>query len=102
MFEIKKDFIGGNISVVSQSVSDVYLENELRDTNGDWFYWAFCVEGAQGKEINFHFGKHRLGYWGPAVSHDLENWHWLDCSEKDSFTCEVCKLIIFHSIHPPH
>lgn len=85
MFEIKKDFVGGNISVISQTESDVYLENELRDTNGDWFYWAFCVEGAQGKEINFHFGKHRLGYFGPAVSHDLKSWHWLEECDGNSF-----------------
>jgi hypothetical protein len=47
----------------------------LRDTVGEWFYWAFRVSGAQGKTLTFDFGeKERVGYFGPAVSHDLENW----------------------------
>ena len=44
---------GGNIFVDKQEGSHVYLKNELRDTTEDWFYWAFCVEGAQGQEITF-------------------------------------------------
>jgi len=81
------DFIGGNITVTNQSGTDVYLENQIRDTTEDWFYWAFCVEGAQGQTITFHMQQqNRVGYWGPAVSHDLKNWHWLDCAEGESFT----------------
>ena len=53
---------------------------------GDWFYWAFCVEGAEGQELTFCFQKKRLGYWGPAVSHDLKSWHWLDQVDGDRFT----------------
>ena len=83
---IHQNFIGGNIHVKEITENTVVLENELRDTVQDWFYWAFCVEGAQGKEITFHFQKNRLGYWGPAVSHDLVHWHWLDSVDKDSFT----------------
>ncbi|MBE5783896.1 MAG: hypothetical protein E7329_11340 [Clostridiales bacterium] len=77
---------GGNIFVDKQEGSHVYLKNELRDTTEDWFYWAFCAEGAQGQEITFHFQPERLGYWGPAVSHDLVDWHWYDQLERDSFT----------------
>jgi len=83
---IHTNFTGGNISIKEIRETDVYLENELRDTMGDWFYWAFAVEGAQGQEITFHFQKNRLGYWGPAVSHDLKNWHWLNQCEGDTFT----------------
>ena len=68
MIRITKDFIGGNIAVVDSMDHDVFLENELRDSDGDWFYWAFCIENAQGKELTFHLQKSRLGYWGPAVS----------------------------------
>ena len=49
--KIHKEFIGGNITVVRIDGKDVYLENELRDTTVDWFYWAFCIEGAQGMEL---------------------------------------------------
>lgn len=84
--KIHGDFIGGNIEVVNRDGNDIYLENQLRDTQHDWFYWAFCIEGAGGKELRFHMQSDRLGYWGPAVSYDLENWHWLDSVEEDSFT----------------
>ena len=84
--KIHNGFTGGNISVNKTDGNNVYLKNELRDTAGDWFYWAFCVEDAQGKELTFHFEKTRLGYWGPAVSYDLQNWHWLDDCDGDSFT----------------
>ena len=73
---IHQNFIGGNIKVVKQEGNTVYLENELRDTVGDWFYWAFCIEGAQGQTLTFKFQRDRLGYYGPAVSYDLEKWHW--------------------------
>lgn len=86
MINIHGNFIGGNISVKEISGDVVFLENELRDTQGDWFYWAFCVEGAQGRRLTFNMQGTRLGYWGPAVSHDLEAWHWLDICDGDSFT----------------
>ena len=89
MIKIHNNFRGGNISVVSQTETDVFLENELRDTGDsvtDWFYWAFCIEGAENKEITFHMQRNRLGHWGPAVSHDLEHWSWLDSCDGDSFT----------------
>ena len=86
MIKIHKDFAGGNIRVVSEKDNEIFLENELRDTVGDWFYWAFCVEGAQGRELTFRFDGMRLGYWGPAVSCDGMNWSWLGECEKNSFT----------------
>jgi len=84
--KITKDFTGGNILVKEQKSNVFYLENELRDTKGDWFYWAFCVEGAQGKTLTFNFQQNRIGYWGPAVSHDLKNWEWLGECNGESFT----------------
>ena len=73
---IHANFTGGNIRVLKIDGSHVYVQNELRDTIGDWFYWAFCVEGAQGQTLTFHFDKNWLGYYGPAISHDLYNWKW--------------------------
>lgn len=83
---IHQNFIGGNISVKEINGDIIKLENELRDTTRDWFYWAFCIEGAQNRTLTFQFQKTRLGYFGPAVSYDLKNWHWLDSVEGDSFT----------------
>ncbi|MBO5788948.1 MAG: hypothetical protein J6R42_03270 [Clostridia bacterium] len=83
---IHQHFLGGNISIKDISGDTIVLENELRDTKGDWFYWAFCVEGAENRTLTFQFQDNRLGYYGPAVSYDLENWHWLDCVEGDTFS----------------
>ena len=82
--KIHTNFIGGNSIVKNQTAQAVVLENELRDTTKDWFYWAFCVEGAQGKTITFHLQNSRLGYFGPAVSYDLETWHWLGSLDSPS------------------
>ncbi len=83
---IHKDFLGGNIKVLEQNGNVFKLDNELRDTPRDWFYWAFCVEDAEGETVRFEFPPIRLGYYGPAVSHDLENWEWLGRCEENSFT----------------
>ena len=84
--KIHADFTGGNIAVKEQTANEVWLENELRDTTRDWFYWAFCVEGAAGTTVTFHMQPIRLGYYGPAVSHDLVHWHWLNSVDGDDFT----------------
>lgn len=47
---------------------------------------GILCEGAEGKTITFKFQKNRLGYFGPAVSYDLKDWHWLDRVDGDSFT----------------
>lgn len=86
MYRIHSDFTAGNIVVISQNETDVVLENELRDTTTDWMYWAFCIEGAENLTLTFHFQDLRLGYWGPAVSHDLVNWHWSHQVEGNTFT----------------
>ncbi|MBQ6990008.1 MAG: hypothetical protein IJN58_03035, partial [Clostridia bacterium] len=83
---IHENFTGGNIRVKSIKGEVVELENQLRDTTTEWFYWAFCVEDAGGKSLTFHMQPDRLGYFGPAVSHDLKEWHWLGEVEGDSFT----------------
>ena len=106
MIRLHTDFIGGNIKVVEQNDHAFILENELRDTTEDWFYWAFCVEGAQNQTLTFHFQENRLGYWGPAISYDLVHWHWLDSVDGNSFTyhfkADESKVYFAHSMlyHP--
>ncbi len=107
---IHNKFVGGNIVVERQDGNHIYLNNELRDTPTDWFYWAFCIEGAQGQELTFHFKPVRLGFWGPAVSHDLVNWHWNEQVSDDhlSFTyrfgADETKVYFAHHMlyHPQH
>lgn len=109
---IHAKFTGGNIRILNIDGSDVYVQNELRDTMEDWFYWAFCVEGAQGTTLTFHFDKKWIGYYGPAVSHDLYNWEWLNKEaapdSSDSFTYsfgddESCVYFAHNMLyHPAH
>lgn len=85
---IHNKFTGGNISVLKTEGNTIYVEREIRDTEGDWFYWAFCVEGAQGRTLTFKFpSENRVGWFGAAVSHDLKTWYWQDTEYcPDSFT----------------
>lgn len=88
---IHQNFTGGNITIVKRDGNTFYLDNQLRDTVGDWFYWAFCVEDAEEGEFIFRFTDNRIGYWGPAVSKDLKEWHWLDACDGESFKYSFAK-----------
>ncbi len=81
---IDHDFEGGNIEVISIGDHEVTLACEQRDTEDDWFYWAFRVCGAQGKTFVFSFiDKQRVGYFGGAVSHDNKTWEWTNSALAD-------------------
>lgn len=68
---IDSDFPGGNIRVDSIDGDVVKLRPDLRDTEGDWFYFAFRVRNAQRRTIRFVFDhENRVGARGPAVSLD--------------------------------
>jgi hypothetical protein len=73
------DFPGGNIIVDAIEGNTVELHQDLRDTEGDWFYWYFRVRGAAGRTLNFEFTKGNvIGVRGPAVSSDGGwTWRWL-------------------------
>jgi hypothetical protein len=77
--QIDAEFPGGNIVVDKVEGDSVSLHQDLRDTNGNWFYWQFRVRGAQGRTLRFQFTKGDVvGVQGPAVSLDGgESWAWL-------------------------
>ena len=87
---VDADFPGGNIIVDRMEGDTVYLQQELRDTEGWWFYWYFRVSGAAGKTLRFQFsGRDPIGVRGPAVSvDDGINWAWLgaDSCADSAFT----------------
>ena len=61
----------GNIVYERTEGDTVYVHQELRDTEGDWFYWAMRVKGAAGRSVTFSFTKSvAVGVRGPAVSRD--------------------------------
>ena len=82
---VTNEMTGGNIKVISinenSSTVEVTLKNETRDSASEWFYWAFRVDGAAGRTMNFKFQQsNKVGYYGAAASTDLENWKWVKSS----------------------
>ena len=77
--EINADFPGGNIIVEKIDGDDVFLRQDLGETPGFWFYWAFVVSGATDRRLKFHFtGGDVVGTRGPAVSTDRgATWRWI-------------------------
>ena len=74
--KIHSDYAGGNIKVISIEDNLIKVEQDLRDSDW-WFYWNFCVENAQGKELVFEFMNIEVvGLWGPAMSKDNSSWEW--------------------------
>lgn len=73
------DFPGGNIVVEKIDGDTVFLKPDLRDTEGDWFYWYFAARGAAGRTLTFHFADvQKMAAFGPAVSTDQgKTWRWL-------------------------
>ena len=65
----------GNVIVESVAGDTVRVRQDLRDTKGNWFYWAFRVKGAAGRTLTFDFtdkkyGGGPVGVRGPVVSTD--------------------------------
>ena len=57
----------GNIVFEKMSNDTVYVHQDLRDTEGDWFYWAFRARGFQGRTVTFVFTKSvAVGVRGPV------------------------------------
>jgi hypothetical protein len=76
---IDSEFAGGNIIADRIEGDNAYIRQDLRDTEGDWFYWCFRVRGAAGRTLTFRFtGSPVLTSLGPAVSKDEgKTWRWL-------------------------
>jgi hypothetical protein len=95
MIQVDSEFPGGNIVVDGFDGDVVRLHQDLRDTQGWWFYWAFRVRGAQGRQLTFRFGGRRpVGPRGPAVSRDNgQSWSWLGAdavTPGDAYTDVAC------------
>jgi len=81
---ITTNFPGGNIDVLETKENIIKVKPQFRDTEGEWFYWAFCVSGAAGKTLRFDFGPYAyVGYHGPAISGDLKEWRWAGRNSED-------------------
>ena len=76
---ISNQLAGGNIQLLSISGKEALLDVELRDTEGDWFYWMFRAEFPEEGVYRFRFASpNRVGTRGPAFRRRGEvQWKWL-------------------------
>lgn len=76
---IDATYPGGNVIVEQQDAQGARLRQDIRDTEGWWFYWNFAIAGAGGKTLTFHFTDGNvIGTRGPACStDDGQTWSWL-------------------------
>ena len=76
--QIDAAFPGGSIKIDRIEGDAVFLRRDLRDTLGDWFYWAFRVRHAAGRTLTFTFASDSFAARGPAISTDGGvKWKWL-------------------------
>jgi len=77
--EIGSTIPAGNIVVEGIGAREVRIRQDLRDTEGDWFWWCFEVCGAGAETLRFRFtGSDVIGTRGPAISTDAGlSWRWL-------------------------
>jgi len=70
----------GNAIVEKIDGDTVYLHQDLRDSEQDWFYWKFRVTGAAGRTLGFRFTQtYAVGSRSAAVSTDRgKTWKWAD------------------------
>ncbi len=77
--KITSDFPGGNIiykgTDKKDGITEVCLEQDIRDTEGWWFYWNFRVDEPPERKIRFCFqNKEVVCPYGAAVSENGIDW----------------------------
>lgn len=78
-FTVDSNIPAGNVIVDGIDGDVVKVRKDLRDTAGDWIYWAFRVKGATGRTLTFKFPNAAVGSRGAAVSVDRGGtWIWSD------------------------
>ena len=102
----------GNVVVEKVEGDTVRVRPDLRDTQGDWFYWAFRVTGAAGRKLAFKFGGAYkgavVGTRGPVVSFDKGRTWAYACEQtctQTGFTYafpQDADEVWFYECHPYH
>ena len=78
-FSIDTNFAGGNIFVENISGDTLFVRPDLRDTEGEWFYWYFKIRGAENRLLTVQFTQSNVfSSAGPVLSRDGRNWSYLD------------------------
>jgi hypothetical protein len=87
------DFPGGNILFESIEGDTIHVRQDLRDTEGNWFWFYFRVQGANGRRITVDLAKKIIGVRGPAYTFDGgKNWDWLGAAAVTNYTSFICDV----------
>lgn len=88
------DFPGGNIVLEEIDGDTLHVHQDLRDTEGDWFYFSLRVKGAAGRTLRVEFTRSEvLGPLGPAVSYDEgAHWSWLGSEAMTGYSAFSCSV----------
>lgn len=106
---IDTNFAGANVIIDSISADTVYFRPNLKDTQGDWFYWNFRAISTQPKKWFFKAqDPNDLTARGAAYSLDGGyNWQWIDETDHHgeqlfSFTFEKADQVVRLSMGQPY
>ncbi|HYF52276.1 MAG TPA: peptidase M14 [Planctomycetota bacterium] len=79
MISVDCNFPGGNIIVDSIEGETIRVHQDVRDTEGDWFWFYFRVTNHDARKFTIQFTQSKIiGVRGPAVSEDGgATWAWL-------------------------
>jgi hypothetical protein len=82
---IDTNFAGANVIIDSISADTVYFRPDLRDTQGDWFYWNFRAISTQPQKWFFKAtGPDDLTSRGAAYARDGgHTWQWIEETDHD-------------------
>lgn len=75
-FRFETAIPGGNARLVERRGDTLLVEPERRSSEGDWFYWRFRIQGAEGKTLRIRFTRPVVGVRGPCVGSG-GTWRWL-------------------------
>jgi hypothetical protein len=92
--QIDCDFPGGNIILESIEGDTINVRQDLRDTEGIWFWFYFRIRGAEGRRITVNFtNKKIIGVRGPACTFDGGgSWKWLGLEAVTNYISFVCDI----------
>lgn len=106
-FIVEADYPGGNMILDKIDGNEVFLHQDMRDSDGVWFYWSFRVRNGGGKKLHFRFTHSRcLTAKGAAVTVDNhQSYHYSSEIDNDylGFSYEIpvdCNEAYFYQAIP--
>lgn len=87
--KIVSDYSGGNIIYKGceekDGYTEIFLEQDIRDTDGWWFYWNFRIDSPPAGKVRFTFcNRNVVCPYGAAVSENVFDWRYDESGYEDA------------------